>query len=900
MPGSKLSKGDIFDDSFFQALNQADKELKELLTTFNKLAKQAKEVSKGISAAKTFNEVAKAAKKTTDATTKLTAEEKKLQSATKALVFEQSKAGREYAKINEKKKQAAQANRNLARSQDTTRKSTNRWGIAIKSFQFKFNALGNLIANAASTVFRGFIRAVRKSVDIIKNFDSSSAKLASVLGQTRKETEGLTKAAKQLGSTTQWTATQVTSLQIELAKLGFTSKEINKSTPAILSFATATGANLADAAKTAGAALRVFGLNAAETEATVASLAVATTKSGLTFEHFDTILSTVGPVAKAYGFKLEDVVALTGELATAGFEANKAATATRNILLNLADSNGALAKSLGRSVGNFDDLIDGLVELEMQGVPLGEMLELTDKRSVAAFSRFLEGAEAARELRDGITDVTGELQKMVGVQLDTLAGDVDLLNSALEGTALSRDGGFLRKLVQFATNATLQINNLGLAFTKFHKQTDEQLTQSFDLLEALTNKQGERFSFVTDSLDQMDLVKVGSVDMFEHIVSLFQSIRSVNAKEAVALADEYLRRRFADANDEVEYERIKNERLAKEEEKKALLKENKSKEAARIAQAEADEILRIKEESVDALAEEDQKFIDMEIKAREDVVSATAGAFAELEAIVGDEFDAEMDVLGEKRKAYQEYYDFLRERAEQSKNDIQVDIANAGFDILSGLLERKEIAIDKQLANGVISEEKAAKEKAKIQRKAAIVEKAQSLFNIAITTAEGVMKYASNPLTAPLVPWIIGLGVAQAAAVIAEPIPAFFKGTDSAPGGLAVAGEEGSELLVGPDGKIGLTPDSATLMDIDKGTKIFPSDVTKELLRYIAIANGVGPSKDDRIILAVMQKMDRSNERLYQAIKNKPVTSSSLTPAGIRTLIHKGNTTVKRIDKYFK
>ena len=173
------------------------------------------------------------------------------------------------------------------------------------------------------------------------------------------------------------------------------------------------------------------------------------------------------------------------------------------------------------------------------------------------------------------------------------------------------------------------------------------------------------------------------------------------------------------------------------------------------------------------------------------------------------------------------------------------------------------------------------------------------MFNIGITTAEGVMNYASNPITAPLVPWIIALGLAQAATVIATPIPAFAKGTDSAPGGLAVAGEKGSELMIGPDGKIGLTPDSATLMDIDKGTKIFPADITKELLRYTTVANGVG-SKDDRVILAVMQKMDQSNERLYQAIKNKPVSSSTLTPAGIRTMVYKGNTTVKRIDKYFK
>ena len=123
----------------------------------------------------------------------------------------------------------------------------------------------------------------------------------------------------------------------------------------------------------------------------------------------------------------------------------KAATATRNILLNLADSNGKLAKSLGGSVETFDELIDGLITLDEQGVSLGETLELTDKRSVAAFNRFLEGAESARTLKDGITDVNKELQAMVDIQLDTLAGDIDLFDRSCTGVAGAASVAILRQ-----------------------------------------------------------------------------------------------------------------------------------------------------------------------------------------------------------------------------------------------------------------------------------------------------------------------------------------------------------------------------------------------------------------------------------------------------------------------
>ena len=67
----------------------------------------------------------------------------------------------------------------------------------------------------------------------------------------------------------------------------------------------------------------------------------------------------MAPVAKAFGFSIEDSTALLGQLANAGFDASSAATATRNILLNLADANGDLAKELGRPIKNAEDLAAG-------------------------------------------------------------------------------------------------------------------------------------------------------------------------------------------------------------------------------------------------------------------------------------------------------------------------------------------------------------------------------------------------------------------------------------------------------------------------------------------------------------------------------------------------------------
>lgn len=280
------------------------------------------------------------------------------------------------------------------------------------------------------------IGAFRNLVDTIQDFERSNSKLASVLGTTIDGVSRLTEQAKFLGRTTTATASQVTGLQTELAKLGFSQDVIEKLTPATLKFAKAVDTDLSSAAAFAGAAMRMFNKDASEAESVMATFAVATTKSALDFSKLQASLSTIGPVANSFGFSIEETTALLGQLADAGFDASSAATATRNILLNLADSNGELAQALGGPVTNLDQLVAGLQKLNGEGVDLAKALELTDKRSVAAFTTFLNGADNILALRDSITDCTGDFNAMSQTMADNAAGSWAGFQSAVEGLVL--------------------------------------------------------------------------------------------------------------------------------------------------------------------------------------------------------------------------------------------------------------------------------------------------------------------------------------------------------------------------------------------------------------------------------------------------------------------------------
>lgn len=298
-------------------------------------------------------------------------------------------------------------------------------------------AAGYIGAQAVVSGVVALFTKLREGVGSVVEFEFANSRLAAILGTTSDQIKELTLDAKRLGATTKYTASEATELQIELAKLGFTRKEILDATESVLRFAQATGAELGEAASLTGAALRMFNADTRETERYVSAMAVATTKSALSFSYLATALPIVGPVAKAFNFSIEDTLALLGKLSDAGFDASMSATATRNILLNLADTNGVLAKSLGGPVKTLPELVAGLQKLKEQGVDLNSTLEMTDKRSVTAFNAFLTAADKIVPLREQITGVEGELGDMAHTMEDNAKGAIDSLKSAWEALMIS-------------------------------------------------------------------------------------------------------------------------------------------------------------------------------------------------------------------------------------------------------------------------------------------------------------------------------------------------------------------------------------------------------------------------------------------------------------------------------
>lgn len=179
------------------------------------------------------------------------------------------------------------------------------------------------------------------------------------------------------------------------------------------------------------------------------------------------------------------------------------------------------------------------------------------------------------------------------------------------------------------------------------------------------------------------------------------------------------------------------------------------------------------------------------------------------------------------------------------------DYADALTDISSGIFDGKIADIDAEieatrlkydemllLAEGDAKQtrllkiqeaedlEKLEKKKRKLQRQKAIFEKANAIIQIVLNTAIAASRVTAETglLGIPLLPIIYGLGALQTAAVLAQPLPKFAQGGVMSHDGLAVVGDGGKqEVIRTPDGKLSLTPNTDTVVNLKKGTEIFSS-----------------------------------------------------------------------------
>jgi len=295
------------------------------------------------------------------------------------------------------------------------------------------------------------------SFQVAAAFEQSMAKVKAVSGATGEQFKSLENNAKQLGASTRFTASEVSALQLEYAKLGFSADEITQVTQATLNLAQATGSDLAQSAEVAGSTLRAFGMDASQTGKVTDVMAAAFSSSALDLDTFQDSMKYVAPVAKAAGVSLEEATAMLGQLANNGIKGSQAGTSLRRILQEVAGTGLDFGTAMQKTADEVINLADAKDEV--------------GRTASSAFLVLKEGMKDVDGLTESLKKSKGAAAGMAATMDDTAEGAMKRMQSAIEGAQIEIGSALAPVMTELAG----KISSVANAFTNLSDKTKKYI-----------------------------------------------------------------------------------------------------------------------------------------------------------------------------------------------------------------------------------------------------------------------------------------------------------------------------------------------------------------------------------------------------------------------------------------
>ncbi len=340
------------------------------------------------------------------------------------------------------------------------------------------NGVRNIIASMARmatamfalagpiAVVAGLIAATRAGMD----FEQQMANVAAITGKTQGELEGLSNLAKELGSTTQFSASQAAQAAENFSLAGFSIEQTMAALPATLDLAAAGSLDMATASDIAAQVMSQMALSAGDLGRVVDVMAKAFTTSNTDLTLLGESFKAVGVVGRNANQTIEQIGAALQVMANVGIRGGESGTALRNIFLRLQNGGEGVAKmlqSLGVNIEGADGKMKPLSAIvdELNSAFAGmtdvqrnsAISTLAGVRATAAFGAVLDaGGDKLRSMEEALRNSAGTAQEIARKKMDTLKGAFTRLSSAAEGLGIAlfeSAGGGLRSIVEAIASA---------------------------------------------------------------------------------------------------------------------------------------------------------------------------------------------------------------------------------------------------------------------------------------------------------------------------------------------------------------------------------------------------------------------------------------------------------------
>jgi len=347
----------------------------------------------------------------------------------------------------------------------------------------------------------------------------------------------------RLAETTVFTATEIAQAAQVLGLAGFTFDEVSNSLEGVGQLAAATGASIKDAADLMASIIRSFGLTADSAKEVADVLTATVTNANTDINRLKESFKIVSPAAAAFGQSIQETSAALGVLANAGLRGSIAGTGLSRVLTQLVE-NAELADEVLRRLGSSFDAIDPrrnsisqiVEEFERLGVGATTLGQLFDQRAFRSLQALInQGSQSLRLLNVQIENSAGLARTISQIKLDTLVGDIKILNSAFESLKITI-GGLVNDEIRIFVQTFTQITTKITSFINSNNElvaTIAKITAAF----GATSTAAGAFLFLLGSLAA---AIVPLVIAFGSTISAIGVMGSVVTAVATALSIEFL------------------------------------------------------------------------------------------------------------------------------------------------------------------------------------------------------------------------------------------------------------------------------------------------------------------------------------------------------------------------
>lgn len=208
------------------------------------------------------------------------------------------------------------------------------------------STITKIFTTAVTAVSAGFIAAGTAATKVGSEFEAAMSKVSAVSGATGKDLDTLTEKAKEMGATTQFSASQSAEAFQYMAMAGWDTEQMLNGIDGIMSLSAADGLDLATTSDIVTDALTAFGLAASDSTHFADVLATASSSANTNVSMLGESFKYVAPLAGAMNYSVEDVSLALGLMANASVKGSMAGTSLKTALANLSSPTDDMAKSL--------------------------------------------------------------------------------------------------------------------------------------------------------------------------------------------------------------------------------------------------------------------------------------------------------------------------------------------------------------------------------------------------------------------------------------------------------------------------------------------------------------------------------------------------------------------------